>query len=271
MSVRRNEGGIPFGLIALIVVLLLFVVMGWRALYVLVAVVAIVVAGTYLYDWYGRRQSGATVEEPSDDPAPTYYVGNRCATCDTKVFFVTPGETTAEEIVAFAQGAKGWSENPDALEGHMPPGVFCPNGCFSIVGQFPLPWPPVPGDRQARIVATFADLLDQAGKEEGDVYERQQALMTTCRKEKRRFRATMPYRSRFHCQECGLETGEAEIYLEDPEQTPTYEPPKWLWVGRPRGGYAEVLASELHAVLKHDAMPTPTLATLLINVPEERG
>ncbi len=65
-----------------------------------------------------------------------------CEKCSAKLFKVVPLKTTQQEIIEFARKTVGWRDNPDALEGWMPSGVYCPNGCVNIHVDFPAPWPP---------------------------------------------------------------------------------------------------------------------------------
>ncbi len=55
-----------------------------------------------------------------------------CEICGEILFNVVPGRTMAGEIAKFALKAPGWNENPDALAGWMPPGLYCPNGHVNI-------------------------------------------------------------------------------------------------------------------------------------------
>jgi hypothetical protein len=57
-----------------------------------------------------------------------------CATCGAFLFYVVPGRTSGEEIVAFASKTKSPSASTLASERWMHPGVYCPNGCgFALV------------------------------------------------------------------------------------------------------------------------------------------
>lgn len=68
--------------------------------------------------------------------------GGWCEKCGATLFNIIPGKTTQQEIIEFARAAVGWQENPDALDGWMPPGIYCPNGCVAIHADYPPPWPP---------------------------------------------------------------------------------------------------------------------------------
>ncbi len=66
----------------------------------------------------------------------------RCRACGERAFRCVPGRTTAEEIRAFARGAVGWKDNPEALEGWMPAGLYCPCGHVAIPATPPGPAAP---------------------------------------------------------------------------------------------------------------------------------
>ncbi len=70
----------------------------------------------------------------------------KCLKCGATLFNVVPFKTTREEIISFAQKSKDWDKNPDALDGWMPSGLFCPNGCVAVHVDYPPPWPPEPID-----------------------------------------------------------------------------------------------------------------------------
>ena len=74
----------------------------------------------------------------------TYQVPGRktCAKCGRPLFKVIPYKTTAQQIIEFAKNSEAWKGNPDALDGWMPSGIFCPNGCTAIHADYPLPGPP---------------------------------------------------------------------------------------------------------------------------------
>lgn len=78
--------------------------------------------------------------------------GKTCLNCGENLFKVVPGVTTQEEIINFAKDADGWQENPEALEGWMPSGIFCKNGCVAIHADYPAPWKP---DKNDTSVPTF--------------------------------------------------------------------------------------------------------------------
>jgi hypothetical protein len=65
-----------------------------------------------------------------DDDCPDAH--GTCPECGSTLFVVEVGVTRTEEIIAFAANAEGWKENPEALAGWMPPGVYCPGGCYAI-------------------------------------------------------------------------------------------------------------------------------------------
>lgn len=68
--------------------------------------------------------------------------GATCEKCGAALFKVVPGETTKREIIDFARESEGWKGNPEALEGWMPSGLFCPNGHVAIHTQHSPPWEP---------------------------------------------------------------------------------------------------------------------------------
>lgn len=70
-----------------------------------------------------------------------------CPHCGGELFSVNPGVTTKAEIVSFARQAEGWQTNPDALEGWMPPGIYCLKGCTAIHSTPPGPPPDLAAPR----------------------------------------------------------------------------------------------------------------------------
>jgi hypothetical protein len=52
-----------------------------------------------------------------------------CKKCGGALLNVIPGITSHLEIIAFAKNSPAWRDNPDAVSGWMPSGIFCPDGC----------------------------------------------------------------------------------------------------------------------------------------------
>ena len=106
---------------------------------------------------------GATQPEADQNVPPTL-----CPNCCSTLFSVKPGVTTAAEIVAFAMTAKGWRDNPEAIDGWMPPGVYCANGCYAIhatpIPVFDNSMPAPARERIPRPVRiTLADVMRDGG------------------------------------------------------------------------------------------------------------
>jgi hypothetical protein len=57
----------------------------------------------------------------------------RCHFCDRELFWAIPGQTTPEQIVAFAESIGREDLKRDSW---IHPGVYCPNGCVSVLHHY---------------------------------------------------------------------------------------------------------------------------------------
>lgn len=148
-----------------VVAFLLALVWDWRALIGL----ALLMGAMWLLAFIDDRKCRAV-----DEPEYSIAEGERephgegvdaCPKCRQRLFAVEAGVTTATEIASFATRTEGWRDNPEAIAGSMPPGRYCPNGCFAIHAT-PVPTG-VPADPPERVPApariTLADVLRDGG------------------------------------------------------------------------------------------------------------
>lgn len=125
-------------------VVVLFFIWGWPVL----AVFAVLMLAFATFAYYDDRLQQAKVDSPDAAIHPTpdpdeqaAEGGKNCPVCGSALFIVEPGVTNAEEIQEFVRKAEGWQDNPEALAGWMPPGVYCPKGCYVIHTTPPGPVP----------------------------------------------------------------------------------------------------------------------------------
>lgn len=112
----------------------------------------------------------------------------------------------------------------------------------------------------------FANLLEAAHLcALGRTYEKQEELVAQCRAEGRAFLASMPVRSRFRCDVCGVETTEVELHFEDPRQEPSGTPVRGMW-DVPAGRHFDTELSALHAMFSHGRELPQEFAALLSSV-----
>jgi hypothetical protein len=69
------------------------------------------------------EREGVTIEFPED----------LCRKCGEALFIAMPGETTREEIRAFAISSSLRAREEIARDGWIHPGKHCPNGCTQIL------------------------------------------------------------------------------------------------------------------------------------------
>lgn len=137
-----NQGGttIPFMYFVYVGVIVLTYFFGWIVLAIFIALLV----AAWLFAWFDDKRYASTDTKlvgtlteypaaPDSDGEYKYIDEHRCCLkCGSKMFTVEYGVTTAEEIIAFASHAADWKENPEAVAGWMPPGIYCPLGCFAI-------------------------------------------------------------------------------------------------------------------------------------------
>jgi hypothetical protein len=225
-------------------------------------------AAAWLFAWYSDRRHAQTRQPElpvSGQPGDGYAdAQGSCLKCGGTLFRVEPGKTSMQEIIAFAGTAEGWRENPEALAGWMPPGIYCQQGCVAI-HVTPIPTFAV-GKRNHALAETlvrFEDLLalaERIGKSD-DVYAKQKTLAAYYRRGRRRFVASMLLRHRWRCEICKKELGEAELHYEDPGQPVGSAEPRLDW-GEPAGRCYATQRSILHGILAHDQPVPAELAEL---------
>ena len=72
--------------------------------------------------------------EPIPDPrCPGKFL---CPQCGALLFNAVPGVTTREEIIEFVSSTRIFGDNPDAADGWIHPGLYCPNGCTWIRADY---------------------------------------------------------------------------------------------------------------------------------------
>ena len=59
-----------------------------------------------------------------------------CDVCGAVLLYAVPGETSKQQIAEFAKTSKAFSNNKDALNGWIHPGLYCPNGCVALLIEF---------------------------------------------------------------------------------------------------------------------------------------
>lgn len=128
---------------------------------------------------------------------------------------------------------------------------------------------PLPDGADVRLdhaLLRFASLLELAGIIDiKRIYDKQNELVEECRKLGRPFIATMPVRSRFHCEICGIQAGEALVYVEDPTQPLNETASSAHW--RPAAGlFVALEQSTLHNIFAHGEKPSEDFVKLLKGV-----
>jgi hypothetical protein len=140
----------PFLLIILIAIVILFIFYGWIIILGVVVLFFGITLMVFIHDKVKEKFSGGDKQSSDYDknygpdlnrknshPLPGIDIkGKTCLTCGSGLFSVVTGETTREDIVEFARNSKAWRENPDALDGWMHPGLYCPNGCVSVLADY---------------------------------------------------------------------------------------------------------------------------------------
>lgn len=257
---------VPIFYFILVAVAVLTYFFGWWVL----AVFLSLWVGAWLFAWFDdRRQIGKGGAAPAGSATGSASdsfldADGNCSKCGGKVFVVEPGVTTMQTIIDFACTTDGWQENPEAVAGWMPPGVYCPRGCLNLhVTPIPTGLPDSGNAEISRKLGMFEDLLaliDKLGKQD-DPYQAQDTFMAYYRRGKRRFLATMPLRSFFVCKVCNQQIGEAELHYEDPTQPVVPDQDAIAW-GESVGAYCDIRRSQLHGVLEHDAPVPAALARL---------
>ena len=249
-------------------------------------IIACIIALSYFFGWIvpvvlvilvGLFSLFVYFYEKNHPPIKPYHVSNgeniyselldtkgHCKKCGSTLFYVEPDITTAQEIIDFARLADGWKDNPDALAGWMPPGVYCPKGCFDIhTTPIPKVKPDVGNSAIASKLGTFEDLLTLASKvgKSDDIYKKQNSFIAYYRKGKRRFLATMLIRKHFTCTVCNKQIGEAELHYEDPVQPIIDNSDQVTW-GEPVGSYCDIRLSQLHGIMEHGDTASKELKSL---------
>jgi len=138
-STNPNTGvHVPFSLILLGMVVIASLVFGWK---VFVGFAVLVLIAALLSIWLAKRDQSQMISEKKTTDSECSELDNEnlyyddrayCLKCGSESFTVEIGATTPEEIRRFASEAEGWRENPEALKGWMPPGIYCPKGCFAV-------------------------------------------------------------------------------------------------------------------------------------------
>ncbi|MCB1616161.1 MAG: hypothetical protein KDI30_09120 [Pseudomonadales bacterium] len=134
---ERTGIGVHFMYFVYAGVAVLCYVFGWVVLAVFLCLMTL----AWLFAYFDDKKQGSTERGNPTVPDRSHSAvsGNslidlngKCPVCSGKLFVVEVGVTTKTQIMAFAQNAKGWQENPQALAGHMPPGIYCRKGCCAI-------------------------------------------------------------------------------------------------------------------------------------------
>lgn len=142
----HNRGtSIPFIYFVYAGVIILTYFLGWIVIAVFIGLLILMNVFAYFDDKKNALQETSFINTQSEDLKNPEKSENEeamdedyldaqgnCTQCGNKAFSVTPGQTTAAEIMAFASQADGWKENQEALAGWMPPGIYCPKGCLAI-------------------------------------------------------------------------------------------------------------------------------------------
>lgn len=86
-----------------------------------------------------------------------------CEQCGARLFQAIPGQTTVQEIVAFAHRATFPSAQQIASDGWIHPGIYCPNECVVILHSYRYPetMDPLLTAAKEREFDTVRELLDQ--------------------------------------------------------------------------------------------------------------
>lgn len=101
---------------------------------------AVLMTGAWIFARFDDKRHQAA-EQRDDDEVGDHATGEMspvepetelCPRCNAPLFGVRIGVTTAAEIAAFAKNAVGWRDNPEAIAGWMPPGLYCANGCNAL-------------------------------------------------------------------------------------------------------------------------------------------
>lgn len=122
-----------------------FYFFGWFVLVWVAAAIAIATTVYYFYDVFRKNSAARRLPLVKiKDLGQTHGFegldrsGRHCLACNEKVLRVAPGQTTAIEIGKFAKRSQVWSENAEAVNGWMHPGIYCPNGCVTIFIDYPM-------------------------------------------------------------------------------------------------------------------------------------
>ena len=122
-----------------------FYFFGWVVLVWVTTAAAIAACFYYVYSIFRSNQiKKRSAMLKINDPGQTQGFegldrsGKRCLACREKVLRIAPGKTSAVEIAKFASRSQVWSENSEALNGWMHPGIYCPNGCVTIFIDYPM-------------------------------------------------------------------------------------------------------------------------------------
>ena len=137
---------ITFLLIILILVFASIFIFGWITVPMVLALFFGITLGVYVHD---RIRDSKNKLPVTSDPLKEYVEngddlsshgissdGKTCLTCGESLFSIVPGKTVQEEIINFAKKSRAWQENPDAVKGWMHPGLYCPNGCVSVLANY---------------------------------------------------------------------------------------------------------------------------------------
>lgn len=105
----------------------------------------------------GKKDRRIRIPEPTTAPPDSYPVDLElipdpmrpgewlCPKCRGKIFSAVPGKTTPEEIIEFVRQSDIFKDNPDAQDGWIHPGIYCPKGCIQILADYSIS-PTVPFD-----------------------------------------------------------------------------------------------------------------------------
>src|SRR3712207_1762913 len=99
-------------------------------------------------------------------------------------------------------------------------------------------------------ILSFADLYEPAHLlDPAHGYEKQDELRAYCRSAGKPFLYKLPFRHRWRCPACGIETGEVHLHFEDPSQ-PLDELMEGLTTGPddPAGYFCPIDFTTLHSI-----------------------
>ena len=142
-GIKYNQNGFSLPIVSILLILIgvLTYFFGWIVIIFVLAAAGLITLGTYIHDKIvgppGMVVCGNLGENEDYRPYGLSQDGKICRSCKSHMFNVMPGQTNRNQIINFAKNSKIWSRHDSALSGRMQEGSYCPNGCVTIIADFP--------------------------------------------------------------------------------------------------------------------------------------